>query len=420
MKTEESEYPDYSEYSDPHKKQEQMALPRVKIAFDNGSLGGVAPSEDGVAGLVAHAAAVGTTFTLGKAYLVTSLEAFEGLGITSTATGVNAALYKTVKEFYSEAPTGTKLWVLGVAAATSISDITDKSKKTIKPLLEAARGAINILMLKVASASNPTMSGSIDGAVLTAVTNLQALAEDWTVNRYAPFLCLVEALGYQGPASSLPDLTTYGNNRVAVVLGDSEADSKGAAVGLVAGRLAAIPVQRSLGRVRSGAMAASEMYIGGVAAELGDPDVAHDLGYIVPRTFVGKSGYYWSDDKLATGAGDDYSSIANRRVIDKAYRIAYKTLVNEIAEEVPVDGEGRLAAYHCKGVETSVESAIVNSMTSEGNLGNDPGDASDLGVQCYIDPDQNILATSRLEVSLKVKPNGYSKYIDVKLGFKTA
>lgn len=395
-------------------------LPRVKITFENGALGGVAPSEDGVCGLVAYATAVSTTFALNTPYLITKLDGLESLGITSEATGANAALYKTVKEFYSEAPDDTKLWVMGVAASTSIANLTDKASNIISPLLMAARGSINILMLKVASAAEPTMNGSIDGEVLTAVTNLQALSEDWTENSYAPFMCLVEALSYNGVAASLPDLTARSDNRVGVVLGDSVSGSAGAAVGLVAGRLAAEPVQRSLARVRSGAMKAETMYLGSVAAELGDPDVAHDLGYIVPRTFVGKSGYYWSDDHLATNASDDYCAIPRRRVIDKAYRIAYKTLVDEIAENVPVDAEGKLAAFHCKGVETSVESAIVNSMTSEGNLGNDPDDASDLGVQCYIDPEQNILATSRLEVSLKVKPYGYSKYIDVKLGFKTA
>jgi len=397
-----------------------MALPRVKITFENGALGGVAPSEDGVCGLVAYATAVSTTFALNTPYLITKLAGLEALGITSAATGVNAALYKTVKEFYSEAPDGTKLWVMGVAASTTIANLTDKANNIISPLLMAARGSINILMLKVASAAEPTMSGSIDGVVLTAVTNLQALAEDWTENKYAPFMCLVEALSYNGVAASLPDLTARSDNRVGVVLGDSVTGSAGAAVGLVAGRLAAEPVQRSLARVRSGAIKAESMYIGSNQAELGDPDVANDLGYIVPRTFVGKSGYYWSDDHLATGASDDYCAIARRRVIDKAYRIAYKTLVDEIAENVPVNTEGKLAAFHCKGVETSVESAIVNSMTSEGNLGNDPDNASDLGVQCYIDPDQNILATSRLEINLKVKPHGYSKYIDVKLGFKTA
>lgn len=397
-----------------------MALPRVKITFENGALGGVAPSEDGVCGLVAYATAVSTTFALNTPYLITKLDGLVALGITSEATGANAALYKTVKEFYSEAPDGTKLWVMGVAASTTIANLTDKANNIISPLLMAARGSINILMLKVASAAEPTMSGSIDGAVLTAVTNLQALAEDWTVNKYAPFMCLVEALSYNGVAASLPDLTARSDNRVGVVLGDSVTGSAGAAVGLVAGRLAAEPVQRSLARVRSGAIKAETMYIGTNQAELGDPDVANDLGYIVPRTFVGKSGYYWSDDHLATGASDDYCAIPRRRVIDKAYRIAYKTLVDEVAEDVPVDTNGKLAAYHCKGVETSVESAIVNSMTREGNLGTDPDDASDLGVQCYIDPDQNILATSRFEASLRVKPYGYSKYIDVKLGFKTA
>lgn len=397
-----------------------MALPRVKITFENGALGGVAPSEDGVCGLVAYATAVSTTFALNTPYLITKLDGLVALGITSEATGANAALYKTVKEFYSEAPDGTKLWVMGVAASTTIANLTDKANNIISPLLMAARGSINILMLKVASAAEPTMSGSIDGAVLTAVTNLQALAEDWTVNKYAPFMCLVEALSYNGVASSLPDLTVRSDNRVGVVLGDTVSGSAGAAVGLVAGRLAAEPVHRSLARVRSGAIKAETMYIGTNQAELGDPDVANDLGYIVPRTFVGKSGYYWSDDHLATGASDDYCAIPRRRVIDKAYRIAYKTLVDEIAEDVPVDTNGKLAAYHCKGVETSVESAIVNSMTREGNLGTDPDDASDLGVQCYIDPDQNILATSCFEASLRVKPYGYSKYIDVKLGFKTA
>lgn len=397
-----------------------MALPRVKITFENGTLGGVSPSEDGVVGLVAHAAAVGTTFALGTPYLITKLDGLTALGITSESTGVNAGVYKTVKEFYAEAPEGTKLWLMGVAASTTVANLTDKTKNNIKPLLDAARGAINILMVKVSPGGTPTMQGSIDGDTLTAVANLQALADDWTETHYAPFLSVVEAMSYNGVASGLPDLGERSDNRVAVVLGDTVSGSAGAAVGLVAGRLAANPVQRSLARVRSGAIASQEMYIGTVAAELGDPEVAHDLGYIVPRTFVGKSGYYWSDDKLATAASDDYATIARRRTIDKAYRIAYKTLVDEIADEVPVDADGKLAAYHCKGVETAVESAIVNQMTSEGNLGNDPDNASDLGVQCYIDPEQNILATSRLEVGLNVKPYGYSKYINVKLGFKTA
>ena len=42
---------------------------------------------------------------------------------------------------------------------------------------------------------------------------------------------------------------------------------------------------------------------------------------------------------------------------------------------------------------------------------------NDLGVQCYINPDQDILTTNRLDITLKVKPYGYAKYIEVELGF---
>ena len=59
-------------------------------------------------------------------------------------------------------------------------------------------------------------------------------------------------------------------------------------------------------------------------------------------------------------------------------------------------------------------------MTANGNLGNDPADPDDTGVECSINYEQNILATSLIAAGLRVKPNGYAKYIDVNLGFKTS
>lgn len=395
-------------------------LPNVKITFANGAIGGTAPSDDGVAGLVSHAEAVPSKFTLSTPYLLTALKDLVGLGITSASTGANALVYRTVKEFYDEAPNGTKLWLMGVATSVSLATLTNKTNNHISPLLEAAGGAIKILAVKTQPVvQTPTMTGSISEASMTAVGNLQALAEEWTNDHYAPMVCLVEGQNYNGTPAGLPDLSERTDNRVAVVLGDTEGSSNGAAVGLVAGRLAASPVQRCLARVRDGAISAEKMYLKDVLAELGSPEVAHDKGYIVPRTFVGKSGYFWSDDKTATSASDDYGTIARVRTINKAYRTAYKTMLEEVGEEVDVDAEGKLAPSYCKGIETSVESDIVNTMTSEGNLGNDPEDGSDLGVTCYVNPEQNILGTSRLEVQLRVKPKGYSKYIDVDLGFKT-
>ena len=67
-----------------------------------------------------------------------------------------------------------------------------------------------------------------------------------------------------------------------------------------------------------------------------------------------------------------------------------------------------------------METDIISQMTAKGNLGNDPTDVNDSGVECSIDRNQNILSTKKIEIGLRVKPKGYAKYLDVKLGFKTS
>ena len=395
----------------------------VKIEFANGALGATEPMEDGVAGLVATGVAVASKFVLNTPYLVNRLGDLANLGITSDASDANAVIYKAVKEFYDEAPEGTKLWILGAPDTEGQDDLVDKTKAgNAKKLIEAANGSIRILFVAVKDPSDytPVTTTGIDGVTRTAITNAQGLAEWVTENLFAPLFVILEGRHYTGTAATLVSnpINEGDDNRVCVVIGDSIAGSTGAAVGLLAGRCARIPVQRSIARVRTGSIKATTMYVGSVAAELGDPATISDSGFICPRTFVGKGGYFWSDDKLATTPSDDYALIPRRRVIDKAYRIAYQTLVNEISDEVPVTDDGKISAPVVKSIQTAVESAIINNMTSYGNLGNDPSDANDMGVECYINPDQNVVATSRLEVSVRVKPHGYTKYIDVTLGFK--
>ena len=405
-------------------------LPYVKIDFANGAIGASEPMDDGVTGLICTAVAVTqtvdgkqeTTFALDTPYLITKLDDLLKKGITSESSDVNATLYKAVKEFYDEAPEGSKLWIMGVTDTVTIADMVDKTKDNAKRLLVAANGTIRILAVKVKDKSDytPTVTTGIDGAVITAIVNAQGLTQWATETLFAPVMVLLEGRHYTGKAETLVSnpVNDGNNNRVAVLIGDTVKDSKGAAVGLLAGRIASIPVQRSVARVRTGSINATTMYIGSVAAELGNPETINDCGFICPRTFVGKAGYYWSDDKLAAEASDDYSLIPRRRVADKAYRIAYTTLVNEIAEEISVTDDGKISAPVVKAIQTAVESAIVNNMTSRGNLGNDPSNPNDMGVECYINPDQNIIATSRLDVQVRIKPHGYSKYINVSLGFK--
>jgi Protein of unknown function (DUF2586). len=394
-------------------------LPHVKIYFENGVLKSTSATDDAVVGLIASGVAVTGKFVLGTAYLLTSLDDLSDLGITSTVNDANALIYKTVSEFYAEAPTGNKLWLMGVADTVLMSEMVDVEQTYGKALVNTANGAISFIMLakKDATGVTPTITSGLDADVALAAAKAQALGQWATDTKYAPLFTIIPGRHYNGTASDLADLTTGAYNRVAILIGDTVSGGSDATVGTLAGRIAAIPVQRSIARVKTGALIATSFYIGGKVAELGNPDVINDLGYITLRTFVGKAGYYFTDDKLATNPTDDYALIPRRRVIDKAYRIAYKTMATELSDEIPVNDEGQIPAPIVKSIQNSVETAIENNMP--GNLGVDPSDSKDTGVQCYINVSQNIVSTSKLGATLRVKPFGYAKYIDVYLGFTT-
>ena len=396
-------------------------LPNVRINFANGAIGGSAPMDDGCTGLICTATAVTGKFALETNYLITSLKQLEALGIDASSTGPNANVYKCVSEFYAEAPQGTKLYLRGAEVETLIDKLVDPDNDSAMPLLEYARGAIRTLMVKVTAPNDysPDSSHGIDASVYDAITYAQHLAEAATDELKAPLVVLLEGRNYSGRPSDLVDLHELGSNRVAVVIGDTVERSEGACVGLVAGRIARIPVHRSIARVKDGAIKATAMYIGRVTAENGSPDIIHDRGFICPRTFVGKGGYFWSDDTLATAASDDYCYIPRRRVADKAYRIAYGAMLEQVSDEIALTADGKIAAAACKNIETRLESAIINGMTVEGNLGCDPDDPTDTGVVAYVDPEQNIAATSHLDGGLRIRPYGYSKHIEVDLGFQT-
>ena len=394
-------------------------LPRVKIVFENGVLGSVVPSDDGVAGLACSAVAVPGKLQLAAPYLLRRANDLADLGVDAETTGVNAFLYKTVKEFYDEAGNGSELWLMCFAQSEKQSDIVDPAKNNAKSLVAAAGGRLRTLAVayKPAAGYAPTIADGVDGDLFVALAKAQALAEQATEERFAPLVVLLEARHWNGNAAALKNLAEYERNRVAVVLGDTAPSTAGAAVGLLLGRIARIPVQRHVGRVRDGAVKSLTAFVGDKKPELADVETVNDRGYVTFRTFTGKAGYFFADDNLATEADDDYRSLARRRTIDKAYRIAYETLLEFLLDELPTTVSGSLAPAMTKSWEAEVEAAIVNRMTAEGNLGADPDDPTDKGVKCRIDAEQNVVATGKVEVALKVKPYGYAKYIDVSLGF---
>ena len=385
-------------------------LPRIKISYMNGQLGTVGESPDGLFAIVCVATAVESKFVLKKGYSVRSMSDVADLGITKAN---NAQLYKHLEDFYNEAENGTEVVVFGIPAEEELTAVLNKDSGSARDLITAMNGKLRALF--VSGKSGNAGEDGLAESVFDTLPVAQALAEWATEDLYAPMFVILEGIGYAGSAD-VKSLSEEAYNRVGVVLGDDVQNSTGACLGTLAGRLSQIPVHRNVGRVRDGALYPPGMYLGD--REVGEASslVAglYDKAYITPRTYVGKSGYFFADDRLACKSTDDYAHITNRRVIDKAYRIAYDALLEYMLDEIEVNEDGTMQTGVIKSWQQSVENAINRSMTAAGELSS--GDSGE-GCECYIDAKQNVLATSKIEVVLRVRPYAYARYIDVQLGF---
>lgn len=398
-----------------------MAKPNVKIRFANGALGSVPASADGVVGMVVNGSAVAGKLELGKPYVLRDIDGLAALGVTGAATDANKYLYQCVELFYAEAGKGAELWVMVVASATLPSAMLDPNLDNAKKLIRASKGRVRTALALTSATATVAENAALGSDVATAITKGQALGEWAADTLYAPVLVLIEGKGYTDAAAvALPDLTEGTDNRVGVVIGQvMDGDTAvGSLAAVIAGRIAKIPVQRHIGRVRDGALKIQSATIDGTV-EIADADIdtVNDKGYITLTTHVGRSGYFVCDDHLATAVSDDYHSLARRRVVDKAYRIAYGTLLNYLKDEVACNGDGTIVAAVAKSWEADVVADIANQMTANGELGTDPSDSKDKGVKCEVDREQNVISTSKVKVGIAVKPYGYAKYIEATLGF---
>lgn len=392
-------------------------LPRIKIYFENGALNQVIPSADGCLGICCTGTAVAGTFALATAYTIRSLDQLLELGVTEEN---NASLYAIVKDFYAQAGTGTEVWLMAFPDTVKLSDMADQTQAFAKKLIQAASGKIRGIILSRTPAVGYTMTvtGGVDSDVALAVSNAQALGVYAGDVLFAPVFFVVEGYGYNGTAGDLTDLTQQQNNRVGIFIGNTTGAGDNQAVGIIAGKIAANAVQHNIGRVKDGPLVPLKAYVKATPAELADVTMLHDKGYITFRTYIGRSGYFFNDDSLATKVTDDYNHLTARRTIDKAFRIAYDTLLDQLLDAIPVNANGTMQAPQVKTWQMLVENAIATQMTANGELSADATDPKDRGVKCYIDPNQNVLSTSKMIVSVRVRPFGYARYVDVYLGFQ--
>ena len=385
-------------------------LPRIKINYLSGQLGTVGTSPDGLVAIVAGATAVASTFELGISYKLRKLSELTALGVTEEN---NPTLVHFVRDFYRQAEEGAEVVVCGVDPAKTMTELLAKEEGAVRKLIERHSGALRSIFLSSSAGDSEEATEGLSPDVYTALPEAQVLADWATSELYAPLFIVIDGRGYTG--KSLRDLSKQSYNRVGVLVGSTEKEDKGASLGILAGRIASIPVQRNAGRVRDGALRPETFYLAGKPIEEVQSEIIelYEKRYITFRRYVGRTGYFIADDNLATSPTDDYAQIANRRVIDKAYRLCYDSLLDLMLDELDLNEDGTLQAPIIKAWEQKVEDAINRSMTASGELSSEDGE----GCRCIIDPKQNVVATSKIELTLKVRPHGYARYIDVALGF---
>lgn len=392
-----------------------MAKPNVNIGFENGNLGVVTTSPDGICSIVASAVANGT-FALNTVYTVFSLKEAETLGIIGGVS--NYELHKTIKEFYAEAGDGTELWIYGVAKTRTLDQLVADSET----LLMASNRRIRFVILKFAPTAAATVAAGIITGFPATLAAAQTLAVDFTENKIHPVVFIIEGYAYTGVPADLIgfSMTTY--NRVAVMIGDTEkrtgaTASKGAAVGVLGGRLAKNQVHVNVGRVKDGALKPLQFYILDTPVEQVNIDALYDKGFITARTHVGKSGYYFVDDMLACTVEDDYHYITRRRVIDKAFVLANATLTNYILDDFNLLDGGKLSPIDARTIEAELERVIAQEMSAKGELSVDVAKANDTGVQALVDTTNNVASTGVIQGKIKVKPKGYGRFLEFTIGY---
>lgn len=130
--------------------------------------------------------------------------------------------------------------------------------------------------------------------------------------------------------------------------------------------------------------------------------------YLFLTPIVGVSGSYWNDSHNMDAAISDYNAIELVRTMDKACRGIRTYLTPELGGNVYIDANtGKLQSYTVAYLETVANKALED-MEKAGELS---------GYEAKIDPEQDVLSTSTVEVVIKNVSVGVIRKMKVKIGY---
>jgi hypothetical protein len=377
-----------------------MSLPKVTLLYTNGNLLQDVGAIDGICAIVGTGTTAGL---LNKPKTVYNLDDAIALGFTLLA---EPDMYRHVQEFYQAVGGNKELKIMIVANTVTLTQMLDNTNSTngAKLLTNEFAGQVRLLSVYRKPPGGYTGGANfIDADVVAAIPNAKVFG-DARLAELAPMRILIEGR-VQNPSAAntlIPNTST--NGYAGVVLGGTLNDGS-ASVGLALGRLAKYGAEIKIGKVANGPLPVSTIYVGDkLLKDVSNLATLHGNGFISFMTYPQKAGYFFGIDRMCSL--DDFRLLAYGRVVDKAAVIAAAVFTEDIESEIDIDASGKIASYEVTHLEQRIKQQIQVSMGNQ--ISGEP--------IVYINPDQNIIATSKLNVKLRIRPKGYTSFIDVELG----
>jgi hypothetical protein len=173
--------------------------------------------------------------------------------------------------------------------------------------------------------------------------------------------------------------------------------------GIYAGRLSAIPVQVSPGKVMEGSLP-SVVRLNPAGINDGHILALDEAGFITFRQYIGLSGFYITNGRIAAPVTSDFRYVELRRPMDKACGLVRTAALRfEHAEIDPTNMEKGLAALEAQ------LSAPLDIMVGAGEIARG---------RVVIPRDQDVLATSTIRVKVRIVPKAIMRWIEVEIGYE--
>ena len=393
----------------------------LSINRQNGNVPKSLPGEDHITGLVIYMAAgdIPAGFKTERVQALSTIDAAEAAGIvdyTTAADGTQTAapwavrvLHYHLSELYRINP-AVSLYV-GIFEKPQGENMTFAEIKTVQNFADGRIRQIGVWCGDRVPSEDDLV------AIQGQADTLEAQGAELSVV-YAPKVANVKQIS--------TSLAGGGKCRVSVVIGQAgsgtgaelykdKANAAKASVsglGVVLGLISKAKVHQCIAWVK-------EFPTGISLPAFGDGTLLRDLDkalvkqldtarYLFFVTQQGQSGSYMNDSHTMDSAISDYASIESVRTMDKGARGVRAYLIPELGGNVYVDADtGKLASYTVAHLET-VAGHALEDMEKAGELS---------GYKAEIDPDQDVAASSTVDIVLKKVAVPVMRHVRIKIGF---